>query len=103
MKVQLKEAAAKAGVELYQQLEKGKRKGKEDSAADDAWKWKVLAEFWVKLLIYLAPSNDVEGHAKALASSGSDLITCLWALCTHAGIKRHPPEPADLHAGTQQV
>ncbi|XP_066373413.1 uncharacterized protein [Miscanthus floridulus] len=103
MKVQLEEATAKAGVELYQQLEKGKRKGKEDSAADDAWKWKVLAEFWVKLLIYLAPSNDVEGHAKALASSGSDLITCLWALCTHAGIKRHPPEPAELHAGTQQV
>ncbi|RCV19064.1 hypothetical protein SETIT_3G354000v2 [Setaria italica] len=101
MKVQLKEATAQAGVELYQQLEKGK--GKEDSTADDAWK--ALAQFWVKLLIYLAPSNDVEGHAKALASSGSDLITCLWALCTHAGIKRHPsePAPAELHAGTHQV
>ncbi|XP_062187851.1 uncharacterized protein LOC133891144 [Phragmites australis] len=77
-KEHLKNPTAWAGVKLFQQVRT------EDSAAA----WKNLAEFWVKLLIYLAPSNDVEGHANALASSGGDLITCLWAFCTHAGIRR---------------
>ena len=94
MEVQLKSATAQAGVELCQQLVMRTK--------DDAWK--DLAEFWVRLLIYLAPSNDVEGHARFLATSGSDLITCLWTLCTHAGIKRNPSEPeAELHAGTHFV
>jgi hypothetical protein len=87
-KEQLKEATAWGGVELFQQVRQ-----MEAAAA-----WKDLAEFWVRLLVYLAPSNDVEGHAKALASSGSDLITCLWAFCTHAGIRRQSsPDQAELH------
>lgn len=69
------------GVKLFQRR-------RECADKDKDRMWEEMAQFWVDLLIYLAPSNDVEGHAKALASSGGDLITCFWAFCTHAGISR---------------
>ncbi|KAG8088677.1 hypothetical protein GUJ93_ZPchr0010g7213 [Zizania palustris] len=60
---------------------------------DQSEAWKLLAKFWVHLVIYLVPSNDVQGHAEVVASQGGgDLITCLWALCTHAGITRRPAD-----------
>lgn len=81
------------GVELFHRLR--------EKPADEAWD--ELARLWVHLVIYLAPSNDVQGHAKALASWGADLITCLWALCTHAGITRQPPpEQHDVEVQDQQ-
>lgn len=85
---QLKDTTVWDGVVLFRQL-----RLMEATAA-----WKDLAGFWVRLLVYLAPSNDVEGHAMALASSGGDLITCLWAFCTHAGIRRQSsPDQAERH------
>ncbi|KAL5198839.1 hypothetical protein ABZP36_002351 [Zizania latifolia] len=87
---EIKYRVAKAGVDLFKKLK-----------ADDS-AWENLANFWVQMVVYLAPSNDVESHAMALASSGGDLITYLWAFCTHAGIMRKVPlgrQHADAEPG----
>ncbi|KAK3433377.1 hypothetical protein EUGRSUZ_D00806 [Eucalyptus grandis] len=49
--------------------------------------WKILANFWVELVLYVAPSDDVKAHAEHLAKGG-EFVTHLWALLSHAGIKR---------------
>ncbi|KAJ1264492.1 hypothetical protein BS78_08G004800 [Paspalum vaginatum] len=72
--------------------------------------WKELADFWVKALVYAAPSDNVEEHMHHL-SQGGELITHLWALLYHAGIDKwqlNPPLPPPqqrygvplTHAGT---
>uniref|UniRef100_A0A0E0HY63 DUF4220 domain-containing protein n=1 Tax=Oryza nivara TaxID=4536 RepID=A0A0E0HY63_ORYNI len=82
--------AAKAGVKLFRELDKA-------DAASAAWEG--LFDFWTKMVVYIAPSNDVEGHASALAGNGGDLITYLWALCTHAGIIRDPSDDKSPEGG----
>jgi hypothetical protein len=60
----------------------------EEVAAND--RWKVLADVWTELVIYLAPSSEEErvmGHEGALVQ-GSEFITVLWALTTHIGVSR---------------
>ncbi|KAK3434057.1 hypothetical protein EUGRSUZ_L00328 [Eucalyptus grandis] len=52
--------------------------------------WKVLAEFWAELMVYVAPSNNAIAHAQHLARGG-EFVTHLWALVSHAGIKRENP------------
>ncbi|KAK9750639.1 hypothetical protein RND81_02G210000 [Saponaria officinalis] len=46
--------------------------------------WQMLEELWVELLLYIAPSDNVAAHIRHLAN-GSEFITHLWALLTHAG------------------
>lgn len=48
-------------------------------------RWKVLAEFWAEMILFLAPSKNAAAHAEYLATGG-EFITHLWALLTHAGI-----------------
>ncbi|KAI6704003.1 hypothetical protein NL676_013139 [Syzygium grande] len=55
--------------------------------------WRILADFWVELVLYVAPSDDVKAHAEHL-TRGGEFVTHLWALLSHAGIERdHPTKP----------
>uniref|UniRef100_A0ACD6AEL8 Uncharacterized protein n=1 Tax=Avena sativa TaxID=4498 RepID=A0ACD6AEL8_AVESA len=56
--------------------------------------WKTLAGFWSKTILYIAPSDNLEGHAEAIARGG-ELITLLWALLAHLGVDRRPESTAD--------
>ncbi|KAF7106075.1 unnamed protein product [Triticum aestivum] len=54
--------------------------------------WKLLADLWVELIVYVAPSSGdehVKWHEEALVLGG-ELITLLWALATHTGVTRPP-------------
>ncbi|RCV19908.1 hypothetical protein SETIT_4G014000v2 [Setaria italica] len=56
--------------------------------------WKLLADVWTELIVYVAPSNDeerVKGHEEVLVQGG-EFITVLWALTTHIGVARPPPQ-----------
>jgi len=61
-----------------------------------AKRWKVLADVWNELIIYVAPSSDeerVRGHEDVLVQGG-EFITVLWALTTHIGVSRKPRQTA---------
>ncbi|WVZ99179.1 hypothetical protein U9M48_044512 [Paspalum notatum var. saurae] len=56
---------------------------------DDAARWEVLAEFWAELVLFLAPSDNVDVHAEMLGAGG-EFMTQLWALLSHAGVLERP-------------
>ncbi|KAJ1263632.1 hypothetical protein BS78_09G200600 [Paspalum vaginatum] len=58
-------------------------------AEDTAAAWKLVAEFWSEMILYVAPSNNFKGHKEAIARGG-ELITLLWVLLFHAGIVSRP-------------
>ncbi|XP_040381278.1 uncharacterized protein LOC102699792 [Oryza brachyantha] len=65
---------------------------KSDGDADLETTWKLLAEFWTELIIYMAPSSDEElviAHENVLGQGG-EFITALWALTAHTGVDRAP-------------
>lgn len=54
--------------------------------------WKVLAQLWAQVVVYLAPATATEatllrGHYAALVEGG-EFLTILWALATHTGLTR---------------
>ncbi|XP_066338447.1 uncharacterized protein [Miscanthus floridulus] len=60
--------------------------------ATNSNRWKVLADVWTELIVYVAPSSDeerVKGHEDVLVQGG-EFITVLWALTTHIGVSRPP-------------
>ncbi|CAD6334605.1 unnamed protein product [Miscanthus lutarioriparius] len=66
---------------------RGLKLGKEleDHIDNEEIRWKVLAEFWAEIILYVAPSDNVRGHVERLANGG-EFITHIWALLSHAGI-----------------
>ncbi|KAK9267452.1 hypothetical protein L1049_009878 [Liquidambar formosana] len=48
-------------------------------------RWKILADFWAEMMLFVAPSEDTAIHVEYLARGG-EFVTHLWALLSHAGI-----------------
>ncbi|KAK3121275.1 hypothetical protein QOZ80_8BG0649950 [Eleusine coracana subsp. coracana] len=55
--------------------------------------WKLLADFWSEKILFATPSDNLKGHAEAIARGG-ELITLLWVLLFHAGIVNRPGNAA---------
>lgn len=72
-------------------LDMGAKLGRElmDMVPGEEQRWKVLADFWGELILFLAPSDNADIHAEMLAAGG-EFMTHLWALLTHAGILERP-------------
>ncbi|KAL6601550.1 hypothetical protein ACP70R_044770 [Stipagrostis hirtigluma subsp. patula] len=56
---------------------------------DEEAGWALLAGFWSEMVLYVAPSDNLRAHKKAIAG-GAELLTLVWALLTHAGILARP-------------
>jgi hypothetical protein len=59
---------------------------------DKKQQWKVLADFWAEMILYVAPCDDdlARAHLETL-TRGGEFITHLWALLTHAGVLKRDP------------
>ncbi|KAM3701553.1 hypothetical protein ACJW31_05G182300 [Castanea mollissima] len=68
-------------------IEKGAVLAKQliEKIQDNGLRWKILAELWAEMMLFVAPSNDETAHAEHLAIGG-EFVTHLWALLSHAGI-----------------
>ncbi|CAL4983618.1 unnamed protein product [Urochloa decumbens] len=77
-----------------QVLNDGVKLGKQlvEKINDEEAAWKLLADFWSEMILYVAPSDNLKGHKKSIARGG-ELITLLWALLGHAGIISRPDHP----------
>lgn len=84
-------AATCLGGSMNATLRKASRLGRQlvEEVGDKELLWKVLADFWAELILYLAPSEKVASHSKSLYHGG-EFITVLWALLGHAGIVGRP-------------
>ncbi|RLN28539.1 hypothetical protein C2845_PM05G17480 [Panicum miliaceum] len=72
----------------HEVLRDGLKLGMELAEGEEAaWRW--LARFWAGMILYVAPSDNLAGHAAAIARGG-EVITLVWALLVHAGIDARP-------------
>ncbi|KAM0943799.1 hypothetical protein DsansV1_C13g0125941 [Dioscorea sansibarensis] len=70
-----------SGIKLGQQLL--------EETENESERWRILADLWAELMLYLAPSEELTAHVDHLAD-GREFITYLWVLLTHAGILKRP-------------
>ncbi|KAI4367278.1 hypothetical protein MLD38_023035 [Melastoma candidum] len=87
-------------------VNRGARLGKtiSDELGESTRIWKLLAEFWSEMILYVAPSDNFTGHLEELANGG-EFVTHLWALLRHAGVKRveaAAASPAPANSGNQE-
>ncbi|CAL4932946.1 unnamed protein product [Urochloa decumbens] len=64
---------------------KGIQLGKQLEETGHAGRWKILADLWTEMILYIAPSDNARDHIQNLANGG-EFLTHLWALLSHAGI-----------------
>ncbi|CAL5078169.1 unnamed protein product [Urochloa decumbens] len=95
LSAEAKHEVLKEGARLGKQLLELMVEG-EDTA------WKLLAEFWSEMILYVAPSDNLKGHSEAIARGG-ELITLLWVLLFHAGIVSRPGEDDGVPATSISV
>ena len=76
----------KDGAKLGQQLA-------ELNQGETSTAWELLAGFWSEMMLYIAPSDNIDGHSEAIARGG-ELITLIWALLAHMGIFSRAGDPA---------
>ncbi|XP_048573950.1 uncharacterized protein LOC125554436 [Triticum urartu] len=72
-------------------FESGVKLGKQLEEMEEGARWQVMAGFWAEMLLYLAPSDNVNEHIEQL-TQGGEFITHLWALLSHAGILERDEE-----------
>ncbi|XP_062184369.1 uncharacterized protein LOC133888223 [Phragmites australis] len=89
--VRYERAATCLGGSMNATLRKAAKLGRQlvEEVGEEELAWKVLADFWAELILYIAPSENVTAHAKSL-HRGGEFITVLWALLGHAGIVGRP-------------
>uniref|UniRef100_A0A0E0LGD7 DUF4220 domain-containing protein n=1 Tax=Oryza punctata TaxID=4537 RepID=A0A0E0LGD7_ORYPU len=76
-------------------FESGLKLGKQlEALRPEEKRWKVLADFWSEMLLYISPSDNVKEHIEQL-TKGGEFITHLWALLSHAGILERPRQEHD--------
>ncbi|KAL6850090.1 hypothetical protein ACP4OV_020717 [Aristida adscensionis] len=81
-----RDAVVRRGAELGRQLVE--QYGEDDEASA----WRILADLWAEMVLYVAPSENVKGHVEAMARGG-EFVTLVWALLLHAGVTTRPDAP----------
>lgn len=67
----------------------------EETNDHEAAMWKLLADLWTELMVYVAPASGeahLKAHKEALARGG-EFVTMLCALTMHSGITRPAIKP----------
>lgn len=82
-KLEGRSSIVKMAATLFREL--GAEVGGEDQQGKKKKVWKVLAEFWTEMMLYVAPCDDADTHIEHL-KKGGEFVTQLWGLLTHAGI-----------------
>lgn len=78
---------------MHEVVKNGMKLGEQmvDTIEEEEIAWKVLADFWSDMILYVALSDNLKGHKDAIAMGG-EMITLLWAMLYHVGIVSRPGE-----------